>query len=51
VEPGRVTIDLARVLERYGFSEVLSYLTFVELTTGEGRIILTVRAAHPGSSQ
>jgi hypothetical protein len=43
----RVYVNLGVLLERYGASEALTYLTLLELTTMEGRIVVTGRLAVP----
>jgi hypothetical protein len=43
----RLSINLSTLLDRYGAAEALSFLTVAELTTVEGRVIVTLRATAP----
>jgi hypothetical protein len=47
----RLSVNLSTLLERYGAAETLSYLTAAELTTGDGRLIVTLRAAIPRADE
>jgi hypothetical protein len=44
----RVTVDLATVLRQYGAAEALAYVRHLQLTTTEGRFIVTAGVAVPG---
>ena len=42
-----LSINLATLLDQYGAGEALAYLTLLELTTTEGRLVVSARAAVP----
>jgi len=54
LEGDRLSINLITALERYGAAEVLSHLSIGQLTTSEGRVVITLRGAFqtgPGFSE
>jgi hypothetical protein len=44
----RLQVNIAQLLDKYGLADVVAYLTYLELTTAERRIVLVARAAVPG---
>ena len=44
----RFVIDLETILERYGASQALTYVTDLKVTTVDGRFIVRARGAVPG---
>lgn len=47
VEGNRVAIDLRLLAARYNLAEWFDYLESIELTTEEGRLVVSLRAALP----
>jgi hypothetical protein len=47
MEGNRLYVNLAQLLDRYGAADALAYLTHLEVTTTERRIVLAARAAVP----
>jgi hypothetical protein len=45
----RLHVNLAQLLDSYGLSDVVAYLTHLQVTTAETRIVLVVHAAVPGT--
>jgi hypothetical protein len=51
LENDRLLVDLAALLAQYGASEVLLYLTAIEVTTVAGRVIVSGRLAIPAGTR
>jgi hypothetical protein len=51
LEGDRLSLNLAILVEHYGAAEAIRYFTIAQLTTGDGRVIITLRAALPASDQ